>query len=130
MLLKESPVAAVIGVKDLGRSKEFYEGKLGLNASGTKANNTSAFYDCGDGTKLLLYETEAPLGQATVAGFSVANADAAVAELHDKGVDPKVFEGIPGMDADNGIYTDDAGNRNFFLIDPDGNAIAISELKG
>ena len=54
MGLQDGSVEAVIAVSDMGKAKEFYEGKLGLS-DGAEEDDGGVTYTCGGGTRIHVY---------------------------------------------------------------------------
>jgi catechol 2,3-dioxygenase-like lactoylglutathione lyase family enzyme len=127
MSLSDSKVTATIAVSDLDRAKQFYEGKLGLSAVRGMENEQVVVYQCGDGSELLVYQSEhAGKATATVATWGVDDVEAAVDELTSGGV---VFEQYdePMKTDEKGIHRSEEGGVAWFK-DPDGNTIAVGEF--
>jgi catechol 2,3-dioxygenase-like lactoylglutathione lyase family enzyme len=120
-------VRTSIAVGDIGRAAEFYEGKLGLVASGGQSDE-SRIYACGGGTSLHVYESRAQAGKAatTLATWYVADLEDVVDELASKGVTFERYDD-PALKADEkGIHELPDGRVAWFR-DPDGNTFAIEE---
>ena len=125
MGLSDCRVGAVIGVSDMDRAKEFYEGKLGLSG-GEETPDGGHRYPCGGGTEIYVYPSPGNAGGsgATQAGWSVGNVEAMVDELTAKGVTFEQY-GEP-------INTDAKGVARFgdyasaWFKDPDGNILALA----
>lgn len=125
MGLAECNVDPVIAVTDLNRSREFYEGRLGLVPLGDGGDG-GCLYGCGEGTGLYIYHSPDRAGKttATMAGWTVPDLDAMIAELEQSGV-PMVQYDEPGLKTDErGIYSD-GDHRIAWFQDPDGNTFAI-----
>ena len=127
MGLSGSRVVSAVAVSDIERAREFYEGKLGLEAGQERADGGFR-YPCGGGTSLHVYPSPAHAGKstATLAGFEVGDIEAAVDELAAAGI---VFE---QYDTDP-IRTDEKGiarigdSASAWLKDPDGNVFGLVE---
>ena len=127
MSLSDSKVTATIAVSDLDRAKQFYGGKLGLSVAGDMENANVAVYQCGDGSELLVYQSEhAGKATATVATYDVADIDATVDELTSNGV---TFEQYyePMKTDEKGIFSSEEGRVAWFK-DQDGNTIAVGQF--
>lgn len=124
-MLGNSPVAAILPVVDLERAKKFYEEKLGLQASET---SEGAMYECGQGSRLALYQREAPTkADHTAAGWQVEDVEAVVQALGEKGV---VFEqyDMPGLKTDErGIATME-GTKAAWFKDTEGNILTVAQF--
>jgi catechol 2,3-dioxygenase-like lactoylglutathione lyase family enzyme len=126
MSLSDSKVSPAIGVSDMGKAKEFYEGKLGL-AVGKETGDGGVDYPCGDGTVLHVYPSPSakPSG-ATLAGWDVADIEATVDELIGNGVTFEQYDAEPLKTDERGIATVD-GDKIAFVKDPDGNVLGIAQ---
>ena len=126
MSLSDSKVSPAIGVSDMGKAKEFYEGKLGL-AVGKETGDGGVDYPCGDGTVLHVYPSPSakPSG-ATLAGWDVADIEATVDELIGNGVTFEQYDAEPLKTDEKGIATVD-GDKIAFVKDPDGNVLGIAQ---
>lgn len=118
-------VEPTIAVSDIARAREFYEGKLGL--TGARALPDGGIrYESGDGTSVHIYPSRnAGKTEATIAHWDVADTEATVSELTEKGV---IFEqyDLPGIKTDErGIATLGSVKVAWFK-DPDGNTLSVS----
>jgi catechol 2,3-dioxygenase-like lactoylglutathione lyase family enzyme len=124
-VLGDARIDATIPTTDLDRAREFYEGTLGLHPADQPARGRELVYECGGGTRLLVYErASAGTAEHTLAHFIVADLEAAVHELRGRGV---VFEeyDLPHITTVNGIATFDDFRAAWFR-DPDGNIIGLN----
>ncbi|MFC7847626.1 VOC family protein [Arthrobacter sp. NPDC057388] len=124
-MLKDTAVAAVLPAKDVGRAKGFYRDKLGLEPIENADDNV--MYECGNGTRFLLYQTDnAGTAKNTQMGWVTDDVERDVQELRGRGV---VFEeyDFPGVKTENGIATSDAGKAAWFL-DSEGNILSLFEM--
>ena len=124
-MLKDTAVAAVLPAKDVGRAKEFYRDKLGIEPLEDADDNL--MYECGNGTRFLLYQTDnAGTAKNTQMGWVTNDVERDVQELKGRGV---VFEeyDFPGLKTENGIATSDAGKAAWFL-DSEGNILSLFEM--
>jgi catechol 2,3-dioxygenase-like lactoylglutathione lyase family enzyme len=123
MLASHTP-HVVVGVSDIDRARQFYEGVLGF--AGGVSMPGGLLYEVGDGT-VLVYQTEhAGTGKATVFGFELSedDFDAEVAQLRTAGVDFTSFD-MDGLTWDDGVGHMGSAKAAWFS-DPDGNAISMS----
>ena len=126
--LSDSKVTATIAVSDLDRAREFYEGKLGLTATGGDEAARVVNYGCGEGSELLVYASEhAGKATATVATWEVSGLEQLVDELSAKGVKFERYD-EPMKTDEKGILRSDAMGAVAWFKDPDGNTIAIGEF--
>ena len=124
-MLRDMEVAAVLPAKDIGRAKEFYRDKLGLEP--TAPADDDLMYQCGNGTRFLLYQTDnAGTAKNTQMGWVTDDVERDVQELRSRGV---VFEeyDLPGLKTENGIATSEAGKAAWFL-DSEGNILSLFEV--
>jgi catechol 2,3-dioxygenase-like lactoylglutathione lyase family enzyme len=125
-MLGASRVAPTIPVRDPAKSRDFYEGTLGLKVA-QEMTDGGIEYECGGGTSLYTYPTEENAGKspATLASFEVDDAPAAVEELRGKGVSFEEYD-MPGLKTVEGV-AELAGSRGAWFKDPDGNILAVFE---
>ncbi len=123
MRLAASPVIPTIPCTDLGRSRRFYEGKLGLKL--IRETEGELALAAGD-TVLYLYVRPPAPSDHTLASFIVDDVAATVAELRKEGVAFLNYD-LPGLKTKRGIaeWTD---GRSAWFKDPDGNVLAVSEV--
>lgn len=125
MGLANSEVNATIGVSDMTRAAEFYEGKLGLTA-GIEQADGGRTYTCGGGTKIHVYPSPGNAGTsgATLAAWTVDDVEAAVDELTSKGVTFEQY-GEPFNTDAKGIARFENDLAAAWFKDPDGNTLAV-----
>lgn len=127
MELSDGSVVAVIAVSDIARSREFYEGKLGL-ANGEEKSDGGVRYPCAGGSSLHVYPSPGNAGKstATLAGFEVADIELAVAELAARGV---VFEqyDLGSLQTDASGIARIGATASAWVKDPDGNIISLNQ---
>jgi catechol 2,3-dioxygenase-like lactoylglutathione lyase family enzyme len=128
MQLSESVVEAVVAVSDLDRAKRFYEDELGLVRG--EEEDEGVRYLCGQGTRLFAYLSPANAGKsrATVAAWFVDDLDQTISELASRGV---VFEHYdqPGIKTDERGVFEGGHLRAAWIKDPDGNTLALTEVR-
>jgi catechol 2,3-dioxygenase-like lactoylglutathione lyase family enzyme len=126
MSLSDGKVSPAVGVSDMGKAKEFYEGKLGLTG-GEETGDGGVDYQCGQGTALHVYPSPGakPSG-ATLAAWDVGDFDSVVDELIGNGVTFEQYDEGPLKTDDKGVATID-GDKIAFAKDPDGNILAIAQ---
>jgi catechol 2,3-dioxygenase-like lactoylglutathione lyase family enzyme len=124
MGLSDGRVEAVVAVSDMGKAKEFYEGKLGLSG-GEDQGDGGTSYTCAGGTQIHVYPSPGNAGSsgATLAAWLVDDLDAAVDELTANGV---TFEryGEPFNTNEKGIASFGDIKAAWFK-DPDGNILSV-----
>ncbi|HEX3328003.1 MAG TPA: VOC family protein [Actinomycetota bacterium] len=125
MSLSKYDVGVTIAVSDMGRAKEFYEGKLGLSG-GEDASDGGRTYRCGGNTSVHVYPSPSNAGQsqATLAGWQVDDLEATVTELAAKGVTFERYDQPPLVTDERGIASFPDGKVAFFK-DPDGNTLSL-----
>jgi catechol 2,3-dioxygenase-like lactoylglutathione lyase family enzyme len=126
MSLSDGKVTSAVGVSDMAKAKEFYEGKLGL-AVGKETGDGGVDYPCGDGTVLHVYPSPSakPSG-ATLAAFDVQDFESVVDELIGNGVTFEQYDEEPLQTDEKGIATIN-GDKIAFMKDPDGNILAVAQ---
>jgi hypothetical protein len=101
-----------------------------LGLTGGEAEDQGVRYPCGEGSRIFVYLSPENAGtsSATVAGWLVIDLDETINDLSSRGV---VFERYdqPGIRTDErGVF--DAGPfRAAWLRDPDGNTMALTEMR-
>ncbi|HEX9967500.1 MAG TPA: VOC family protein [Solirubrobacterales bacterium] len=126
--LSDSKVTATIAVSDLGRARQFYEGKLGLSATNEDGEAQVVTYACGAGSELFVYVSEhAGKATATVATWEVSGLEQLVDELSAKGVEFERYD-EPMKTDEKGILRSERMGAVAWFKDPDGNTIAVGEF--
>lgn len=124
-MLGESTIFATIAVSDIAAGKEFYGGTLGLQQ--TDENPGGVTYTSGTG-KLFVYQSPtAGTNQATCAAWEVADVEAAVQELKDKGVSFEHYEGMPGEWQGDVLVIETM--KGAWFKDPDGNILSVASVQ-
>jgi|SRR5215207_6391201 len=126
MSLSDSKVTPAVGVSDMERAKEFYEGKLGLSG-GEETGDGGVTYPCGDGTSVHVYPSpNAKPSGATLLAWDDDDLEATVDELTGNGVSFERYDEGPVKTDEKGIATFD-DTKIAFMKDPDGNILAIGQ---
>jgi catechol 2,3-dioxygenase-like lactoylglutathione lyase family enzyme len=127
-MLGHNDVIATIPVSDLGRSRKFYEDKLGLVALGM-IGDECVTYGAGD-TRIFMYQTIAPITAHTiVATWAVDDIlETLVEELSEKGITFEHFE-KEGFKPQGNVYHTDSF-KVALLRDPDGNMLSLFQPHG
>jgi catechol 2,3-dioxygenase-like lactoylglutathione lyase family enzyme len=125
-MLGEHPITPVLLAKDLAAAREFYHDRLGLEIL-TEGDDAIVFR-CGGGTHLdVTRSTVGTADEQTQASWQVQDLRAEVAELRSRGVEVQEYD-MPGLKTEDGIA--DLGFAWMaWIIDPGGNALAITQLK-
>lgn len=125
-MLAHTPLVAFVATTDLELAEDFYGTTLGLPV--VEQSPIARVFDA-NGTQLrvTLVERLQPAPH-TVLGWNVADADAAVSQLSQAGVEPLRY---PGMRQDeSGVWDAPSGARVAWFQDPSGNVLSISQLGG
>ena len=121
-MLVDSPVCAVLAVKDLAAAKKFYGESLGLKDP--KEDQGGVLYKSGEGSALYVYQSEfAGTNKATAAAWNVSDVAGIVEELKGKGVKFNTFD-MPGVTWD-GEVANLGPVKGAWFSDPDGNILNI-----
>jgi catechol 2,3-dioxygenase-like lactoylglutathione lyase family enzyme len=125
MSLSRYAVGVAVAVSDMGRAKEFYEGKLGLTG-GEDVSDGGRTYPCSGHTSIHVYPSPDNAGksQATLAGWEVDDLEATVGELTAKGVTFEQYDQPPLITDARGIASFPDGKVAYFK-DPDGNILSL-----
>jgi catechol 2,3-dioxygenase-like lactoylglutathione lyase family enzyme len=124
--LSDYRVGAGIAVSDMGRAREFYEGKLGLRVSTDTGDNVA--YACAEGTLIHIYSSpHAGQSTATLAGFLADDVEHVVEDLAAKGVVFEQYDEPPVVTDEKGIATFEGGAKVAYFKDPDGNVLSIAQ---
>ena len=125
-MLKDYPVYPTLPSSDLKRTRDFYEGLLGLSV--VKETPGGIMLDAGGNSKLYVYKRGPSKADHTLASFMVSDIEKLVDELTRKGI---VFEqyNLPGIKPnEKGIaISKDEQEKAAWFKDPDGNILAIGE---
>jgi catechol 2,3-dioxygenase-like lactoylglutathione lyase family enzyme len=130
-MLADSEVATRLPVKDLARARRFYSEKLGLEPTAERPGGL--LYRCGSGSFALFESVGAAAGTHTQMAWEVADIDATVAALRNRGV---VFEeyDLPGLKTVNGIAdiegnypSKGTGERAAWFRDSEGNVLGLGQ---
>jgi catechol 2,3-dioxygenase-like lactoylglutathione lyase family enzyme len=132
MTLANGRVATRLPAQDLDRARRFYAEKLGLEP--VEERPGGLLYRCGETEFALFASAGAASGDHTQMGWEVADIDATVRELRDRGV---VFEeyDFPGIRTAGGIADIEGnypskggiGERAVWFRDSEGNLLGIGQ---
>jgi catechol 2,3-dioxygenase-like lactoylglutathione lyase family enzyme len=124
-MLADARIDATVPTTDLDRAREFYGRTLGLRVSDEPARGRELVYECGGGTRLLVYERpSAGTAEHTLAHFVVGDLEGTVRELRERGVTFEEYD-LPDIKTVEGIATFDDFRAAWFK-DPDGNIIGLN----
>ena len=124
-MLANHAVHAALPASDMERAKKFYTEKLGLTPQSETPGGV--FYECGEGTRFLVYPTEGTAsGTHTQLGWTVGDIEAEVAALKAKGV---VFEeyDTPYLKTVNGVASPGPVKAAWFQ-DSEGNLLGLVQF--
>jgi len=119
-------VEPTIAVSDMAKAREFYEGKLGLSGARDLPDG-GVRYESGNGTSVHIYPSPRNAGrtEATIAHWDVADTEATVRELTEKGVAFEHYD-LPGLKTDDRGIAVLGSVKVAWFKDPDGNTLSIS----
>jgi catechol 2,3-dioxygenase-like lactoylglutathione lyase family enzyme len=120
-------VTASIAVSDMGKAKEFYEGKLGLSG-GQEEPDGGVDYTCGKDSVVHVYPSPDNAGTsgATIAFWEVDDTEKVVDELSSNGITFEQYDSDPIKTNEKGI-AELGGDKAAWFKDPDGNILAVGE---
>jgi catechol 2,3-dioxygenase-like lactoylglutathione lyase family enzyme len=128
-MLANSPIRPTIPVVDLNRARRFYETNLGLRpVTINNDNNTSgiAIFECGNGTRVELYQRGPSKADHTVATFEVSDIEEEVNMLRGKGINFEEYD-MPEIKTQNSIATQGSVKAAWFK-DSEGNILCIHQV--
>lgn len=126
-MLKDKSSSAIVAVSDIERAREFYEEKLGLEATGDEMGGDVLAYRTGD-TQLIVYRSdEAGTNKANAVVWDVGDEiDAITAKLKSRGVEFEHYD-FDGMTLEGDIHV--SGDfRAVWFKDPDGNILHLNNM--
>lgn len=124
--LGQFPVYPVLPASEIGRARSWYQEKLGMTPSQEPAGGL--WYECGEGTWLLVYPTEqAGTARNTQAHFQVTGIEEVMEALRGRGVEFERYEAFKDFQSEDGMIEMD-GYKVVFVKDSEGNTIEIAQL--
>ena len=124
-MLGKADATPMLAVKDLDRARRFYEETLGLE---TTDDFSEGIMMRTGGTQISVYKSEfAGTNKATALTFDVADIEAEVSELTQKGIFFEHYD-LPGLEQQGDLYVAE-GMRTAWFKDPDGNILSLIESK-
>ncbi len=117
-------VSAVVAVKDINKSKEFYEAVLGLVPE-NEQEGVAVVYRCGTGNIQVYQSQFAGTNQATSASWEAEDVKSVVDELKNKGVVFEHYDSMPGVKFDGDVHVMGDMQAAWFK-DPDGNILCVA----
>ena len=130
-MLANAPIIVAIPCVNLDAARVFYSETLGLSEiamPGTEESR-SLFYQCGEGSRLFVYQRETPTqADHTVANWMVEDVDAAADFLISQGITLKTYPDLPGVEYDDRGVASMGVFRTAWFTDPEGNILSIAEM--
>lgn len=130
-ILQDASVASRLPAQDLERARRFYAERLGLEPIDERGGGL--LYECAGQRFALFTSSGQPSGDHSQLGFTVPDLDAALEELHDRGL--VLDDPLPGADEQGimdieGYYPSYGvrGERAVWFHDSEGNQLGLSEL--
>ena len=124
-MLSDARYSASLPCSDLERAKSFYADKLGLTPTDQQPGRV--FYEGGGGTQFVLFASSGQAsGSFTQMGLSVADIDAEVRDLKQRGVQFEEYD-FPGFDKATSI-AQTYDHRAAWFKDSEGNLLVIIQL--
>jgi catechol 2,3-dioxygenase-like lactoylglutathione lyase family enzyme len=122
-MLTDAKMIGFILTKDYERARAFYEGQMGFEFV-SHDRFALVMRAGGNMVRIVKMPEFVPL-QSTVLGWEVADVEAAVSWLAERGVG---FEKYPWVqDKERGIWTTPGGDKVAWFKDPDGNVLSVSQ---
>lgn len=122
-MLGSTNIIAFVPIKDLQKSRAFYEGILGLRF--VKDDGFALVLDANGIMVRAVKMKDFTPAQFTVLGWEVPDIENVVRELGKKGTHFEIF-GFFKQD-ELGIWTAPGGDRVAWFKDPDGNTLSVSQ---
>jgi catechol 2,3-dioxygenase-like lactoylglutathione lyase family enzyme len=123
-ILASAKANAIVPVADIDRARTWWVDTLGLKV--VQDSDAGLILEAGSGTRIVFYESEGA-GKApnSIVDFTVDDIEGAVDALSAKGIS---FERYDSIEADDKGIADMGPMRCAWIVDPDGNSIAISQF--
>jgi len=126
-MLRDAPIVAIVPAANIEEAKRFYGEKLDLPRADVDVPGDDAVYECGQGTQLYVYETEAgKRAEHTLAVWIVEDVEETVEELSEKGVVFETYD-MPQLKTDEHGIADIDGVKAAWFRDPEGNTLSVTE---
>lgn len=122
-MLGSTNIIAFVPIKDLQKSRAFYEGILGLRF--VKDDGFALVLDANGIMVRAVKMKDFTPAQFTVLGWEVPDIENVVRELGKKGIHFEIF-GFFKQD-ELGIWTAPGGDKVAWFKDPDGNTLSVSQ---
>jgi catechol 2,3-dioxygenase-like lactoylglutathione lyase family enzyme len=131
-MLGDAPVFPTLPCVNLEAARKFYSETLGLDevelpGMGEEVAESSALFQCGQGTMLFVYlRSEPPKAENTAANWLVSDVDAVADELINRGIKLETYD-LPGIEYDaRGVGTM-GETKGAWFKDPDGNILGFTQ---
>lgn len=124
-MLSNSPVTASLPFKGLKKAQDFYSNKLGLRRTAGSADDGFLEFAAGDGTTLVLFESDSRKSNDTAASFDVENLAQEMTALRRKGVEFEEYD-LPEIRTVDGVATM-GPHRMAWFKDPGGNLLGLHQ---
>ena len=126
-MLAEAAVIGFIPVRDLGKARDFFGGKLGLRV--VTDDGYALVLEAAGGVMIRCVLTpDAQAQPFTIFGWEVPDVPAAMAKLAGAGVEPLIYPHFNQTKA--GVWTAPNGDTVAWFHDPDGNVLSVSHHPG
>ncbi len=123
-MLNHAPITTMLPVKDLGRAREFYEQRLGLEPGGLQPDGKFLFR-CNGATLALFPKPEGTKAEHTAVSFRVDDIVAEVRALEGRGVTFHDYD-LPGFKTIGHVAVIGSEKAAWFT-DPEGNILCLHE---
>ena len=123
-MLAKADAVPMIGVKDIGRAREFYGDTLGLETKEAMGGEVLEV-TIGDSVINVYRSEHAGTGKTTALTFAVDDIEAEVRDLRDKGIFFEQYD-LPGLEKRGDLYVAE-GMKTTWFKDPDGNILSLFE---
>jgi predicted enzyme related to lactoylglutathione lyase len=128
-VMNTSGITAALPAQDLGRAKEFYAAKVGLQvleSHSLQAKDGRVGLTVGDGvSQLFVYPARArSSGEFTQAVIHVTDVRAAVEEMRRRGVEFEEYD-TPETQTENGVARMPGGGEAAWFKDSEGNLVGV-----
>jgi catechol 2,3-dioxygenase-like lactoylglutathione lyase family enzyme len=124
-MLGDHAIHPVLLSRDLGETRAFYHGKLGLEILNESEDGIS--FRCGPTALDVTKSTVGTADEQTQAAWFVTDLAAEIAELRERGVTVEDYDS-PGLKTNDGI-ADIGFALAAWIVDPHGNALGILQIK-
>jgi catechol 2,3-dioxygenase-like lactoylglutathione lyase family enzyme len=124
-MLAKSRMTTMLPVVDMARARAFYEGKLGLDPAGERADGKFTYRLAGGGLLALFPRGERTKAEHTAVSFEVEDVARAVKDLQSKGIEFADYD-LPGLKTVDKVCVLGSEKAAWFQ-DPDGNILCVHQ---